>query len=311
MKDSSCRITAISGYICVIIAAALWASSGSFSKYLFNRSTITPFDLVQARITLASAFLFIFLFFTDRSKLRISPGSISYFFWLGCVGMACVQFTYLFAISKINVAAAILIQYLAPAMIALYYIATGKGEVTRVTLIAIIMSTAGCFFVAVGKKLGLGSMDKLGIISALFSAMFFAYYSVKGEEGMKRYDPSTVLFYSLLFAAIAWNIFRFPFSWVKTGMEIKSFVALLYIAILGTVVPFLLYFWGIRIIKPARACITGTLEPLMAGVISWLLVGERMDSVQIFGGVLVIMSVSLLQLKSDSVPEPELLSPES
>lgn len=311
LKDSSVRFSGTSGYVFVVIAATLWASSGSFSKYLFNTGVITPFDLVQSRITLASLFLFLILLSTDRSKLRVAPGSAGYFLWLGCVGMATVQFTYLFAISKINVAAAILIQYLAPALIAAYYIASGKGYVNKVTLCAILMSITGCFFVVTGKKLGLGAMDRIGVMSALCSAVSFAFYSVKSEEGMKRYDASTVLFYSLVFAAIAWNVFRFPFSWVKPGMDFRIWCSLFYIAFLGTVVPFLLYFWGIKIIRSARACITGTLEPVVAGLISWVLVGESMDYVQMTGGVIVIMSVILLQLK----PEPatsahDLVSPE-
>jgi len=289
------------GYGCVILAATLWASSGSFSKYLFTKGSITTFDLVQARITLASLFLFLIIFFADRSKLRISAKSIGYFFWLGFVGMATVQFTYLYAISKINVASAILIQYLAPAFIAIYFLLTGREEISRITIAALIMSITGCFFVAAGKKLGLGDMNKAGVISALCSALTFAFYTVKGEEGMKKYDPSTVLLYALLFAAAAWNIFRFPFSWVSSNLDLFSIAAIFYIAVMGTVVPFLLYFWGIKMIRPTRACITATIEPIIAGLISWLIVGEKMDAVQIGGGVLVIFSVVLLQLKSESV----------
>jgi len=304
LKDLSSRVKDVRGYGCVILAAALWASSGSFSKYLFTKGSISTFDLVQARITIASLFLFLIIFFTDKSKLRISTKSIGYFFWLGSVGMALVQFTYLYAISKINVASAILIQYLAPAFIAIYFLLTGRERISRITIAALFMSITGCFFVAAGKKLGLGDMNKAGVISALCSALTFAFYSVKGEEGMKKYDPSTVLLYALIFAAAAWNIFRFPFSFVSSDLDMLSVAAIIYIAVMGTIVPFLLYFWGIKMIRPTNACITATIEPIIAGIISWLLVGEKMDAVQISGGVLVICSVVLLQLKSASANKP-------
>lgn len=288
------------GYGCVVLAAALWASSGSFSKYLFNKAGFTAFDLVQARITIAAVFMFAAFLIFDRSKLRISRDSAGYFFWLGCVGMAIVQFTYLFAISRINVASAILIQYLAPAFIAFFFLITGREKISAVTISAIMMSTIGCFFVASGKRMGLGEMNVYGVISALCSAVAFAFYSIKGEEGMRKYDPATVLFYALVFAALAWNVLKMPFSWVWSVHDYLGLGAIIYIAVLGTVAPFLLYFWGIKMIRPTRACITATVEPIIAGAISWGLVGEKMDFVQILGGMLVILSVILLQLKSES-----------
>lgn len=293
----------VRGYASVLLAAALWASSGSFSKYLFTRGSISTFDLVQARITLAAIFLFLVLFFTERSRLKVSIRSAGYFFQLGFAGMATVQFTYLFAISRINVASAILIQYLAPAFMAVYFLLTGRDRITLSTIFALIMSITGCFFVAAGKKMGLGDMDTAGVLSALCSAMAFAFYSVKGEEGMKQYRPSTVLLYALLYAAVAWNIFRAPFSWIKAVPDPACLAAVMYIAVFGTVVPFLLYFRGMEMIRPTRACITATIEPVIAGMISWVLVGEKMDAVQIGGGIIVIFSVIVLQLKSGSVPE--------
>jgi len=91
------------GYIFVIIAALLWGVSGSSAKFLFN-SGITPFQLVQLRLTLSVGILFGVLAALRPSLLRISIKDIGYFIFFGTVGMAGVQFTYLYAISKINVA---------------------------------------------------------------------------------------------------------------------------------------------------------------------------------------------------------------
>ena len=48
------------GYLCVLSAAVMWASSGTVAKALFIEG-ITPFELVQIRVTLA-AFLLALLF---------------------------------------------------------------------------------------------------------------------------------------------------------------------------------------------------------------------------------------------------------
>ena len=100
------------GYVYVVFAALMWGLSGSSAKFLFN-SGITPFQLVQLRLTISAALLFLCLLVRFSSLLRIDYKDIFYFILFGTVGMAGVQFTYLFAISKIKVAAAILLQYLA------------------------------------------------------------------------------------------------------------------------------------------------------------------------------------------------------
>ncbi len=99
----------LKGYIYVMIAAVMWASSGTAGKALFEGG-LTPLDLVQIRVTFSSLFLACFFAAFSRSLLRIRLRDIGYFFILGGVIMALVQFTYFYTISKIQVVAAILLQ---------------------------------------------------------------------------------------------------------------------------------------------------------------------------------------------------------
>jgi len=78
------------------------------------------------------------------------------------------------------------------------------------------------------------------------------------------------------------------------------------VAILGTLVPFGLYFQGINLIRSTRASITATLEPISARLISLLALGETLEPLQIAGGILVIGAIILLQLRKeydDATPE--------
>ncbi|MEJ2366022.1 MAG: DMT family transporter, partial [Deltaproteobacteria bacterium] len=74
---------------------------------------------------------------------------------------------------------------------------------------------------------------------------------------------------------------------------------LLYIAFLGTAVPFGLYFMGINYIRSTRAAITATLEPISAGFIAYLFLGETLAPLQVLGGILVIAAIVLLQLRGE------------
>jgi drug/metabolite transporter (DMT)-like permease len=65
---------------------------------------------------------------------------------------------------------------------------------------------------------------------------------------------------------------------------------------MGTLVPFGLYLEGINLIRSTRASITATLEPITAGIISYIFLNEVMKIPQIVGGIIVIGSIILLQL---------------
>jgi len=286
------------GYTFVILAALLWGVSGSAAKFLFN-SGVTPFQLVQLRLTIAVGTLFIWMLLRSPARLKVARQDILYFALFGTVGMGLCQFTYLFAISRIHVAAAILLQYLAPSFIALYAVVFARERLSWPTLVALLGATCGCYLVVGAYTLDLLTMNLAGIISGVLSAVTFAWYSIHGEYGMRRYNPWTVLFYALLFAGLVWNIFYPPLEAFRHDYGLLEWGWILYIGVCGTLLPFGLYLQGVNYIRATRASITATLEPITAGIVAYLFLNEIMGPLQIFGGILVIGSIILLQLKQE------------
>nr|MBC8418301.1 DMT family transporter [Desulfobacterales bacterium] len=74
---------------------------------------------------------------------------------------------------------------------------------------------------------------------------------------------------------------------------------LLYISVMGTVIPFALFFMGVNYIRSTRASITATLEPISAGFFAYLFLGEALEPLQIVGGAMVVCAVIFLQLKRE------------
>ncbi|MBW1607210.1 MAG: EamA family transporter [Deltaproteobacteria bacterium] len=286
------------GYLYVVTAAVMWGLSGSSAKFLFN-SGITPYQLVQLRLTISTGLLFLWLLIRHRSLLKIDRKDILYFVLFGTVGMAGVQFTYLFTISKIKVAAAILLQYLAPSFIAIHSVVFMRDKLSPVTIMALVGATFGCYLVVGAYNLEILSMNIIGIISGILSAVTFAWYSVHGEYGMRRYNPWTVLFFALFFGALVWNVLHPPLEAFMHDYSRVQWVWILYIGILGTLVPFGLYLEGINLIRSTRASITATLEPITAGIISYIFLNEIMEAAQITGGAIIIASIICLQLNQE------------
>lgn len=279
-------------------AAIMWASSGVAGKALFAGG-ITPFELVQVRVTVSTLLLAIAFGLHSRDLFRIRGRDFVYFFILGGVAMALVQITYFYAVSKIQVAAAVFLEYLAPILVAFYSICFWKERLTPTKLLSLALSLAGCYLVVGGYNLHLLKMNRVGILCGLASALCFAGYTLIGERLMQRYSPWTVLFYAFLFATFTWHIIYPPFQYLRAVYSLNQWGWLLYISVIGTLIPFALFFIGVNLIRSTRASITATLEPISAGFFAYFFLGEVLEPLQVVGGAMVVGAIVLLQLRRE------------
>jgi drug/metabolite transporter (DMT)-like permease len=299
--DAAAEMTSPStrGYVLVALAAIMWACGGAAAKYLFNRGT-TAFDLIQLRTSLSFIGLFGWLALTRPGILKISPRDLPYFLALGIFGIAAAQFFYLFAISKISVAAAILLHYTGPLFIFLYKLVFTRERLKISTALAMTATIVGCALVVEAYDPQALALNRIGVLGGLLAALAFATYSLLSEYGMRRYPPWTVLAYGMLFAALAWNALHPPLTAFTTDRTAADWGWIVFIAVVGTILPFGLYFQGIHRIRSTHAAITATLEPVTAGVIAFLFLNELLAPTQILGGLLVLAAIIYLQRRPPS-----------
>jgi drug/metabolite transporter (DMT)-like permease len=297
--------TSVKGYLYVTMAAIMWASSGTLGKALFEGGVL-PLNLVQIRVTFASLILAVAFAVFSRSLLRIRLRDVGYFLVLGGVLMTLVQFTYFYTISKIQVVAAILLQYLSPIFVAAFSMLFWGEKPTLSKFLALFFAIAGSYLVVGGYNLELLHMNRVGIIVGLCSGVFFAACALLGERTMHDYAPWTVVFYSFLFSAVSLHVLCTPFDYLYAGYTLEQWTLILYVVVIGTVLPFGLYFVGISYVRSTKAIITATLEPISAGIMAYFLLGERLEPLQLLGAALVLGAVTMLQLNR----EQDALSPE-
>jgi drug/metabolite transporter (DMT)-like permease len=276
-------------------AALLWASSGVAGKALFAGG-MAPLALVQLRVTLAATMLLLAFLAVSPGLLRIRWRDVPYFLVLGSGAMALVQATYFYAISKIPVAAAILLQYTAPLWVAGFATVFWRERFTARKGASLALALTGAYLVVGGYDLRLVALNREGVAAGLLSGVCFATYSLLGERGMHRYSPWTVLFYAMLLAGVSLHALYEPFHYLRTPYTRSQWLGIGYVAVAGTLVPFGLYFLGINHIRSTRASITATLEPIAAAGFALLTLGETLTAWQTLGGALVIGAVILLNL---------------
>ena len=292
----------VAGYLYAVGAAILWGVSGPVAKYLFNHD-VTALALTQVRQTLSFLILMAFFLIARRDLARIGPRDIPYLAVMGVGGLAMVQISYYSAIVRIQVAAAILLQYMAPVLILLYAAVFTKEKLTAEKLLSLLLAVSGCALVAGAYNVDFLKLNLAGVAWGLTSAVCFSFYTLYGQAGLRRYNAMTLFAYASGFGSILWWIINPPHSFFATQYSALTWLAFLYIALLGTLVPFVLYFKALERIEASRASITSTLEPVIAGVVAFIFIGEKMGFLQVVGGALVVGGIILLQRS----PTPEMV----
>ncbi len=284
------------GYLFVILAATLWGTAGTLAKYIMIQA-ISPMTLAEMRVTIAAATLFIVLFFKARSLLHIKRQNILYMIIFGVVGIAGVTYTYYYAISKTNVATAILLQYTAPAFILLFAVLFQNEPFSLGKLFSLCLAFGGCFLIVGGYDLSIFETTKAGVIAGFGAAGCFAFYTLYAEYGLKSYSIWTILFYGFSTASLFWWVLQPPWKILAAGYPLQIWLLFIWFGLFSTLVPFTLYFAGLRRIRGTRASITGMLEPVVAGIAAYLFLGETMFPLQLLGAMLVLGGILLLQIE--------------
>jgi drug/metabolite transporter (DMT)-like permease len=293
------------GYAMAFAAGTLFALNGTLSKVILN-SGLTSLRLTEVRCTGAMIGLAVIVFVTRPAALRTDRRELVRLIAFGVLGVALVQLFYFLAIRRLDVGVSLVIQYLGPLIVALWARFVLRENVRRRLWIALAAAIVGLTLVV---DLWHGvSLDGLGVMWSLCAAVTFAFYMLFAERGVRERDPITLLCWGFLFASIFWAIvqpwWNFPFDVPGRSVSLLGNLSawhlpvwsmLLWMVLLGTIVPFFLIVGSMRHISATRAGITAMVEPVVASVVAWVWLDETLSTTQLVGGAIVLAGIVLAQ----------------
>ena len=230
-----------------------------------------------------------YLAWKHPAKLRIRARDLPYFLMLGVFGVAAIQGSYYYCIAKLGVGLAILLQYLAPAIIVLYDLVRG-ARVRPHLLIAVVGAAIGAALVVGNIHPGDIHARPLDWLIGFGSAFVFAFYIVASKRGLERYAPETMLVYTFAIAAIPWAIVTPPWKILSARYDGSLWLMFLALGVFSTLVPFLLFNSGLKSMRPSEVGIVATLEPVVAVLASSFFLGEGLSPFQWLGAAFVLSS---------------------
>lgn len=283
------------GRWCILAAALFWGMSATLARFVFRDRQVPPLTAVELRLVFAVMFLLPWMLIARRQALRVAREDVGYLVVLGLFGVAAVQGSYYFAIARLGVGLAILIQYLAPTLIVLWDLARGR-PVRGVVIGSIVCALAGTALLVGAVEPGALARDPLGWAVGLASAFIFAFYILYAKRGLARYAPETLLLYGFAIAAVFWGFVTPPWTILAAGYPPDLWLMFVALGLFSTLVPFALFNAGLLRVSPVEAGILATSEPVIAVLAAALLLGESPRPMQLFGAALVIAAAIMASL---------------
>ena len=292
------------GYAMVAVAAALYAINGSVVKVIEH----TGFDaqrLTEVRSTGAFAGLALIVLATRPASVAIRRRELVLVAALGVGGLALVQWSYFFAIHRLPIGEALLIQFVAPLLVALWARFAFHERVRRRLWVALVLSLSGLVLIV---ELWRGKLDGAGVAVAGIACLSFAFYILVAEVGTQRRDPVSLLAWAFLFAALFWAVvepwWSFPRQVFRgntsllghlSGLYAPLWLLVAWMVVLGSIMPFTLVVAALPRIGATRTAIVAMLEPVFAIFVAWVWLGESLDAVQLVGATLTLVGIGLAQ----------------
>jgi len=152
------------------------------------------------------------------------------------------------------------------------------------------------------------SLDGLGIAFAFLGAVAYAFYLLVAEAEIARRDTISLLAWGFFFATLFWSVvqpwWRFPARTVGQTVSLQGSLAevhvpvwalVLWVIVLGSIVPFTLIVGSLRHITATRAGVVAMLEPVVATIVAWAWLQESLSATQLAGAAVVLAGIGLAQ----------------
>lgn len=287
------------GYFLLIVGVSLFAFNGSIAK-LTMQDYLGAVELSAIRITGAFLVLLPIAFIKARPYLRLTKKEIPKFIGFGVLGLTMTQFLYFAALERIEIGVALVIEYLSPIIVALYLRFWRKQFISSRVWLSIVLALFGLSLIT---QLWSGfKVDILGFAFAFGAAIAVSIYFLGGEVLVKQKGSIALTTLAMGVGAGFWLIFS-PFwlwSWElffenvqidELGIQLPLFSLLLWVVVMGAVAPFWIVFNALKYLDAKKAAILGLLEPVIASITAYFLLGEILTPIQLIGGAIVLVGV--------------------
>lgn len=265
-------------------AMVIFGTLGVFTRNI----GVTSGELALYRAVLASVLIGFYLVFIKKGRLNLKNAGRELPLLLASGIAMGINWILLFqAYRYTTISAATLSYYFAPVIVTVASPLLFHERLTAKQIICFVMSTLGLVLI-IGTGGGEETAGITGILFGLGAAVFYAAVIllnkfIKNVAGIQR----TIL--QLLAAVVT----LLPYVALSSGFNLNlldgtGWACLLTVGLFHTGITYCLYFSALKDLTGQETAILSYIDPLVAVIISVLLLGEPMTLMQLIGGALIL-----------------------
>ena len=291
-----------------LLLCCIWGSTWLFIK--LGLADLPPLTFAGIRFVIAAIILFA-LILVRRVPLPRNGRDLMFLAVTGILSFSLNYGLVFWGEQYISSGLAALLQSTLPAfglIIAHYYLPGERMTLPRI--IGVMMGVIGVGVIFSNQLRVAGPKALWGSAALVLSAFCAAYANVLVKAYGKKLEPSVLAagqmlfgFAPLLVVGISLEGNPLNFHWTPI-----AFVALLYLAVVGSVVAFLLYYWLVHHMDVTNTMLIALVTPVVAVTLGMLVLHEEMNWCTLAGGALIISGIGLIVLRKRKTELIESLS---
>lgn len=277
----------------LLLSMSIFGTIGIFRNYINMSSSV----IAMARGLIGMLFLLLVIFLFKRSKIRFE--SIKKNFCLLVISGLCIGINWILlfeAYRYTTVSTATLCYYMAPVFVILLSPLVFKEKFTARKAICTLSAICGMFIIS--GIFGNASANLMGIILGLGAALFYASVIIMNKfiEDIRDEEKTLVQLGAAGISLIPYVLLTEDVFSMSAGTI--SVILLIIVGIVHTGMAYSLYFGSIDKLKIQTAAMFSYIDPVVALILSALLLKEEFTLVHLIGSILILGAAFISEMPS-------------
>jgi drug/metabolite transporter (DMT)-like permease len=289
--------TAMKARLVWLVLCVIWGSTWLFIK--LGLEALPPLTFAAIRFVISCAIIFSIIRIRGI-KLPRARGDWSLLAITGILSFALNYGLVFWAEQYISSGLAALLQATLPAFGLVFAHFHLPGErLSWARIGGVVLGVCGVGVVFSNQLAVSGTMALAGCVAMILSAMFAAYSNVLVKAYGKNMNPAVLAAGQMLFGLLVLLVVGIPlegnplrFHWTPIAL-----ISLLYLAVVGTVIAFMLYYWLVLNMDVTKSMLISLVTPVVAVLLGMLVLDEQIGWRTLFGGAMIMMGIALIVVR--------------
>ena len=292
-----------------LILCGIWGSTWLFIK--LGLEDLPPLTFAGIRFVISCAILFPLVWVRHLTLPKTRSD------WFLVIGTGVMSFSLNYGLvfwaeQYITSGLAALLQAMLPAFgLILAHIHVPAERMTWVKIAGVVLGVFGVGVVFSNQLAISGRLALAGCVAMVLSAFFAAYSNVLVKTHGKNLNPAVLAAFQMLFGLVPLLLYGLTFEGnpLRLRWTPLALVCLLYLAVVGTVIAFLMYYWLIQKMDVTKTMLISLVTPVVAVILGMLVLDEQLSWRTLVGGAMIMAGIGFIVVRkprTSTVPAPSI-----